>query len=338
MKMRCLSLFLILPIAGLSGCQTGPADTAGGSATGDPALSAALDPVAREHMERAGMYLDRDLPDAALAAFGLALEENPEITEAHMGMGDIYRKHKNYPLAERAYQRAVNTDPDNFDANYFLALTKQLAGKVREAVEVYLRALTIEPESFDANRDLAAAYLQLGQPRQALPYARKATEVGDSQAAWTNLAAVHSLLGNYELAVEAYREALEEGEAAEPVLLSLADANIKLGRHERALNVLQQVIARNRNNSTAYERMGYALFKMRRFDEALVRFREALSTNPADTAALNGVGVSLMTQYIQGGRNDPRLRDQALDAWRRSVQLRPDQPRIVDLLSRYRQL
>jgi tetratricopeptide (TPR) repeat protein len=291
-------------------------------------------------MGRADAYLDRGLTDAALAAFGLALEENPDVTQAHLGMGHIYRGRGQYPMAERAYQRAVDTDPNNFDAHYYLALMKQLMGNVREAIAVYLQALAIRPDDFQANRDLAAAYLQTGRPGQALPYAKKATEMGDSAEAWSNLAAAHSLMGQYDEAVQAYRQALEEmdpGAASEPVLLGLADANIKLNRHERAINVLEQLTARS-PSSTAYERTGFALFKLGRYDEALGKFRQALSLDPSDTSALNGVGVALMTQYIQGGRNDARLRDQAIDAWRRSVQIRPDQPRIVDLLARYQRL
>lgn len=287
------------------------------------------------HLAQAEQLKARGLTDAALSQFGLALEENPKLVEAHMGMGEIYKDFGDYELASRAYERATDVDPTNFDAHYNLALMKQLMGQVQEAIRVYLTALTLDPRSFEANRDLASAYLQVGDTAVAVRYAERATQLNpDSQEAWTNLAAAYSLLGRYEEAVDAYRQAAEQGELSDQVLLGLADAHIRLGNYARAINVLDSLI-RNNPSATAYERLGYAKFKLREFRQALKNFRMSIALDENDTAALNGVGVCLMTLYIQGGQENNLHRDQAIDAWRQSLQLRPDQPRIVDLLARY---
>ncbi len=293
---------------------------------------------AARYIQEADQYLGQGMLDSALAAFGLALEENPELTQAHMGMGEIYRTRGDYSLASSAYERAASTDPTNFDAHYYLGLMRQLVGNIQAAIQAYLQALAINPNSVEANRDLAAAYLQAGQSGEALPYALKAIELDpDAQAAWCNLAATYSLLGRYEQAVDAYREAAELGDLADPVMLGLADAHLRLGNHQRAINVLRTLL-RKAETATAHERLGYALFKLREFDEALVEYRRAAELDPRDTAALNGVGATLMTMYIQDNRDRSSLREEAITAWRRSVQLRPDQPRIVDLLARYGRL
>lgn len=293
---------------------------------------------AQQHLQSGRQYLTEGLMDSALAAFGLALEENPKLVEAHMGMGEIYRQRGQYDLAENAYSKAAQLEPDNFDAHYYSGLMQQLLGMVRNAVNSYLRALAIDPNSFDANQSLASAYLQLARPADALPYALRATELkADSQPAWANLAATYSLLNRHDEAVEAYRQALELGEAAEPLLLGLAEAHVRLTHYERAINVLQSLV-RMKPSSTAYERMGYAQFKLRLFDQALASYRTAMSIDSRDPAVLNGLGVCLMTLYIQSGRTDPAQRTEALDAWRRSIQIRPNQPRIVDLMIRYQRL
>ncbi len=292
----------------------------------------------QQHLADAQHYLEAGLDDSALAAFGLALEENPRLYDAHVGMGSIYLKRGDYQLASNAYERAVEVDPNSFDAHYYLGLAQQMMGKIQEAIRVYLRALAINPESFDANQNIASAYLQINRPGQALPYAVRATELRpNAQSAWANLAAVYSLLDRYEDAIDAYRAAVELGEMPQEVLLGLADAHLKLGNYEMAINVLQTLIRRE-PSSTAYERLGYAQFKQRRFDASLASFRAALSIDPNDTAALNGLGVSLMTLYLQGGGVITSQKEAALQAWRRSVQLRPDQPRVVDLIARYQRL
>jgi len=286
-------------------------------------------------LNEAEAHLDEGLTDSALAKFGLALEENPDLIEAQMGMGNIWRQRGDYTKAKLAFEAATEINPNDFDARYYLGHMQHLLGEVENAIRTYLQALAIDPDSHVANRDLAAAYLQTGKPGNALTYARKATELNpDSQESWSNLAACYSLLGEYESAVDAYRQAAELGPLAEPVLLGLADAHIRLGNYTRAINTLDALL-RESPSSTAYERLGFAQFKMREFEKALRNFRRALKLDEDDTAALNGVGVCLMTLYIEGDRTNPYQRDQALDAWRDSLKVRPDQPRIVDLLYRY---
>ena len=84
--------------------------------------------------------------------------------------------------------------------------------------------------------------------------------------------------------------------------------------------------------------MAYAHFKLLDFEQALTHYEHAVALDPNQTAGLNGVGAALMTLYIQDGRERTDQRDRAIAAWRKSIQLEPDQPRIVDLLSRYSRL
>jgi tetratricopeptide (TPR) repeat protein len=292
----------------------------------------------KENLKEAQKLRDQGLTEAALAAFNAALKENPSLVEAQMGVGDIYRQKGDYQSAADAYEKATVVAPMSFDAHYYLGLMRQLLGKVPEAVEAYLRAVTIKPNDFDANANLASAYLQLGRPADALPYARRAADLKtEDQGAWANLALIYNMLGQYGNAVDAYRRAAELGTVGEPILLGLADAHIKLGNYDRAGAVLQTLLRRN-PSAAAYERLGYSQFKQRRFDDALASFRAALSLDPNDTASLNGLGVCLMTLYIQGGRQVPEQREQAIDAWRKSLQAHPDQPRIIDLMSRYQKI
>ena len=289
-------------------------------------------------LHQAQVYREQGLDDQALVAFEAALRDNPRLVEAHLGIGDILRERGNYQSASKSYQRAATLAPNSFDAQYYFGLMQHLMGRVKQAVRIYLRALAINPDSFDANLNLGSAYLQIGSAAEALPYAQRATQLNAGhQLAWANLAAVYSLLQRYSEAVNAYRQAVGLGELAEPILLGLANAHIHLGHYDRSINVLQSLNRRS-PSATAYERLGYAQFKMRRFDESLASFRAALSLNRDDTSALNGLGVCLMTMFLQSGRALPAQRDEALDAWRRSVQLQADQPKIVDLLTRYQRL
>ena len=294
--------------------------------------------AANEKLAQAQELLERGLSDEALAAFEAAMAENPDLTEAQIGAASIYEDRGDLTAAKQRYEKAAETDPGNFTAHYKLGLMQQLLGDIRTAIRTYLRAVAIDPDNFSVHRDLAAAYLQLGRPREALPYAERAVQLdATSQQAWSNLAATYSLIGRHDDAVNTYRQAAELGELADPVLLGLADAHIKLGNFQRAINTLQTLVRRS-PSSTAYERMGYAKYKLRRFEESLGSFEQALEYSTRDTAALNGVGVALMTLYIEGGQEEASKRDRAIDAWRNSVRINQDQPRIIELLTRYGRL
>ena len=293
-------------------------------------------------------YLERGLIDAALASFAMAVAEDPRQVPAHIGMGDIYRERGQYERARTAYEHAVNHEPENYHAQYHLALMYHYLGQVSRAVRGYLTALTLEPDSFEANRHLAAAYLQLGRTAEALPYARRATELDDrDQAAWAQYAEALRVLGRYEEAHEAYQEAAERGTLDPEIALGHTRAMIELGMFEDAHSMLQ-LLLEDQDTFATRERMAYLKFRSGRFRRALEHYDEAVEqieqlpeaqrmAQPAYLRAINGRGVSLMAMYIQGGREDDRLRRQALQAWRRSLQLNPDQPRIRDLLARYQQ-
>ncbi len=145
---------------------------------------------------------------------------------------------------------------------------------------------------------------------------------------------MYSLVGDYENAVGAYRQTLELGDVAIPVMLGLADAHIKLGNYQRAENVLR-AIEREGGSPIARERMGAVLFKQRKFEAASQAYRGVLAEDPNDTASLNGLGISLMATYLRDGEEDDKLRVEALALWRRSLNLRPEQGALIDLIARY---
>ncbi len=285
------------------------------------------------------MWHSEELNMSALAAFEMALEVNPRLMRAHLGIGDIHHVQGDYETAAKSYQTAVNIEPRNFKANYKLGLMNHLLNKVRDAIQSYLTALTIDPQSYEANLNLATAYLQIDQPQLGLPYAQAATKLKpDEHAAYVNLGSIYAALEQYPKAIESYDAALELTDDLEPkIALNMVDALTRTGKFQRAMNVLK-VLSRNNPDEMVWERMGYVHFKMGQFKKSLEAYEKALAINPEDPASLNGVGVNLMAQYIAGRREDTSLRDRAISSWQKSIRVKPDQQRIIDLIARYRKL
>jgi tetratricopeptide (TPR) repeat protein len=273
--------------------------------------------------------------DRALAAFARAIEVNPRLTSAHMGMADIYRMRGDYNRAEESYSNAAKVQPRNFDAQYYHGLMLHLLERVSEAVQAYLRALAVRPDDFKANLNLATAYYQLDENNLALPYAKRAVELQPRDGpARFNLGAVYAAMGDHRLAVQEYQQATELMELTPALLMNLAESLGKLDRFEEMANALDQV-NKAEPSAASWERLGFARFKQGKYPEAHAAFESALAIDKDYYPALNGQGVCLLNKWIWSGREDSKARTDGLAALRRSLQVHRDQPQIIELLTRY---
>lgn len=288
-----------------------------------------------DYMKQARTHVSRGMLDDAMAAASQAVMVEPDRFDAHLMIGDIHRWQNRYEQAAAAYDRAMTIDPTSIEAPYRLGVARHLLGQFAKASKGYLLALTIDPDHFGANDNLAGVYLQLGRAHEAEPYARKATRLNPRSAgSWANLAMTYSLMQRYTEAVDAYRQAERLAKLADRDLLDMADVLNKLGRYDEAIAILTPLIERS-VSALACERLGYAQFKKKQHDEAIANFRMALLCEPDFPAALNGLGVCLMTRHLESKGGDPDAREQAMSLWRRSVQLAPAQPKIVRLIARF---
>jgi tetratricopeptide (TPR) repeat protein len=329
---------LVLPVLGLPGlvgCKSGGPWRDRGSSEEPREAEPVVGIEAAEAISRAEMLRTDGQLEAALIEFERAIEVNPRLTVAYLGAGDIYRQQGNYPEAEKRYATAAEVEPRNFDAQYYHGLTLQLMNRVSEAVRAYLRALSIRPEDFEANLNLATAYLQLQEAGQALPYAQRAVRLNPSSGpARVNLGSVYAALGRHAEAVTEYLQAAEQMDLSSELLLNLADSYGKIERYQEMLATLEQLVARS-PSAIGYERLGFAKFRVKSYDEALRAFQQALALDSNHYPALNGVGVCMLNRYLWSERSDRGALDEAMRVLKRSLQLQPDQPRIVELVTRY---
>lgn len=312
----------------LAGC-------AGGSRSADSGAPDLPPPATAERVTQADSLIEEGRVAEALAQLALAIRENPTLTTAYVKMADIHKDQGNYSAAEASYREAGRLEPSNFHVAYNHGLVLQLLNRLTDAVRAYLRALSINPSDRDANLNLATAYLQLREASQALPYAERSATLDPTHGpSRVNLGAVYAALDRHAEAVGQYEAAADLMPLTPELLLNLADSLSRINRYEEMLNTLDRLVALQ-PSAIAYERRGSALFRLRRYEDALASFRNAAQADPNHFPALNGVGVVLLNQYLLSQQQDRALRDQGLDALRRSLRLNSNQPRILELVSRF---
>lgn len=296
-------------------------------------LEAVLD--ADEATQRAKLLLASGRLREALDEFERAVELNPGSVDAHIGIGDVYKGEGNLPKAENAYRRAAELGDSNFEAQYAHALVLQIMERYSEAIRVYLRALQINPRDFNANMNIGLAFVQYGRPDQGLPYAERAVRLNPgSGPAYHNLGVCYASVARHEDAISSYRAASEIMGLVPQLLLAIADSQSALEQHDAAAGTLERLIAAE-PSADAHRRLGTAHFRMRRYDESLSAFRSALEYDENHYPALNGVAVCLLNDYLWSDKTNLRALEGAVAAMRRSLQIRRDQPKIIELLTRF---
>lgn len=331
-------LFVTLGVAcvALSGCNLGRWGRGG---TPEPAAGADPDTPGDGSSEatliEADLARDEGDYEKAIELLTRAIEKNPTLTVAHLSLGDVYSEMGDYERAEGAFATAARQEPRNFDAQFKHGLSLQLLNRFSDAVRAYLRALSINPEDFDANLNIATAYMALHEPAQALIYAQQAARIDpNSGPAHANLGSVFSALEQHSQAVREYEAAAELMELAPQLLMNMAVSQGKINRYVEMRNTLLALIELE-PSADAYERLGFAEFRLREYAAAELAFRNSIELNASYYPALNGLAVCLLQNWLWSDQEDDAAHAEGVELLRRSLRINRNQPRIVDLLSRY---
>ena len=287
------------------------------------------------NVEAGERALDAGNNAAALEEFAKAIAINPTLTDAHMGMGDIYRTEGDYSQAEKSYARAAELAPKNFDAQYYHGLMLHLLDRVTDAVGAYLKALSINPQDFQTNLNLSVAYYQLGESNQAYTFGERAVKLDPKNGpARVNLAAVYADLGRHEEAATEFQQSFELVESTPRILLAYAECLKNLNRYGEMRSTLEQLV-KNQPSAAAWERLGYAQFKLSEFSKAEESFDQSLKLDANYFPALNGLGVCELNRYAWSNNADNEAKVRGLNALKKSLMINRNQPSIEALIGRF---
>ena len=129
--------------------------------------------------------------------------------EDHLLSGNKFAQDKKYQEAAREYGNAVRLDPKNADANLLLGLTLANVGDLDEAVKYSLAAVALKP-SYSGYYNLGLIYANQGKYDLAVDaYTQAVTLNEKSYLAWHQLGKVYATDLKFDKAVEAYNKVIE---------------------------------------------------------------------------------------------------------------------------------
>ena len=114
--------------------------------------------------------------DEALRTSLKALELAPDLAESHVSAGIAHCMLQDYEKAETAFEKAIELDPESFDAWYFFARDKVHEGDLERALKLFDRASQVRPEDYQSVLLQSQLYHSLGDRKRELETARKGIE------------------------------------------------------------------------------------------------------------------------------------------------------------------
>lgn len=298
--------------------------------------------IAQDQQDKAvSMYVDammlNDLNEReeALRKLNYAIELNPKFALAYSLKGDILQEMEKYEDSANAYEQATINDPWSFRDFFNLGKVCQVIQQWARAAKAYVSACTLDPKHYPAHLAAAQCYYELKDYDSSLPYAEKAKMLEPTQPdPELLLGDLYEAKQDHLEAINAYRRALELKGNDPEIMVALARTYLRSGRYSSAKELLTDVISMDPKNSIAYQYLGFAQLRLKETTEAVESYRQAVNADETDWMARKGLGVAYMLLAMKG-QDGERLQALAVEQWNISLQIKPDQPKLRELVQRY---
>ncbi len=275
-----------------------------------------------------------DLEDA-IAKMEAVLQEDPEIIEAHLLLGNFHRKEDRLEEAAEAYRRTLALDPEHQEALYTLALTYkdlsryddarlglenarrldskngkvlwQLAdlamreGQYSTAEQELLSALSLDLDKPRFLLKLGDCYLEMAEPEKARRRLDEALDLNPKLlTANYSRGLAFEAEGKPAQAIRAYQAELTLNDEAFRARFNLGKLWLKSGRGGQAVEAFRRTVQQEPKFGTGFLYLAKALLDAGALEEVEEAARQGLANDPEPSVAPLGHLVLADLYYRQG--------------------------------------
>jgi len=217
----------------------------------------------------------------ALATLDRAIKVAPDYRPPYLLGGSIMTS-LGKPKEAAAYLRhAVRLEPGKEDAVLHLVTTLMQLFDYEESVTVLKTLIKEKPESAVGNYYLGKVYSQMRLYREAISYYQRAIALRpDFIQAVIDMAITHEALGEYDKAIAAYKNVLDDADNRTPLIQHLIQLFIQNRRYEDALIYLNKLHEMGLATTETNRKAGLIYLELERYDEAIKVFSEMLLDDP----------------------------------------------------------
>ncbi len=182
--------------------------------------------------------------------------------------------------AVEQYRLITSQDPKDIESLIMLGRLDKLMQDSVEAEKAFQKALDLEPDNEDALSGLAMVYADLGDAHRASALLEKLSKKNPSPRAFALLASSYEQMHEYTLAANAYKQALQLDPGRVEIKQALAQDLALSNQLEDALKLYKEIIQTNPQDSQSYLRMSQVYRQQRKFDLARQAADKAKAIDP----------------------------------------------------------
>ena len=250
---------------------------------------------------------------------------------AHLALAESLAQSGHDREALRELDSALEENPELADAHFFKGALLVRHGAIDEAFEHLRTATRLDPDNAKPRLMLAWLHLDQNQPEEALRVIQPALHDPEQRAAAYHLQGdILSALDRTDEAIDSYRAAIECNPQMVNARLRLGQLLCDLGKHEEAIQQLLAVQRLNPLQPMARVSLGDALRAQGRLDDAIEHYRAASELNAKLGVPFARLGEAylekdLLAEAIEAlktaVRVDPQLFDPQVDLGRAYLRL-----------------
>ena len=223
------------------------------------------------------MYLANNNLKIAELHFTEALNKDPEMFDAYIGLGKIEIYKGNYKSALARFNKANELKPESIEALIGGARALRFDGQLNAAIKKINQEMMIESDNIDILRELAMIYDVMGKENlSAALYKEILEKTPDDASSYNNLGLNQIVREKYDEAISSFLKALEIDKTNNRIKNNLATAYALSGEERKALNIFKSTVG----EAAAYNNLGYIYMTRGRFNEAGKAFKKAIQINP----------------------------------------------------------
>lgn len=245
-------------------------------------------------------YAQLQQADKAQEALQKATSLDPTSARAWYHLGDFYFGRKQYDRANNAFWAALRIAPGSLVAREQYGISLAITNQPKRAIEALNIVVNTQPSS-PACLFLGLSYIALQRPQQAVPALKKAIDIGGPTTgqAWYALGNAYTGLRQWNEAIQAYQQAVENTPENSDAWLSLIQRYRFLSRSAEAMKYAEMAVQKQSQEPRLLAILGDLYLASEQPGLAVAAYQRALNAKPDALPVWFGMGYS---QHLLGER------------------------------------
>ncbi len=208
-------------------------------------------------------------------------------------LGNRLHREKNLEMAESAFRKILEYQPDHVMALHFLGVIAHQTGNLEAAASLIEKALSLEPDYAQAYNNLGNIYEAMGKPEIAIKHYRDALVLDKYYIdALFNLGIVLRQLNEMSEAEKIFLKCVDLDPKRADVQFEIGQTYQKLGKRTEAQIAYRVALDLDPKHIDARMNVGNILTTLGKVEEAIKEFDEALKSDPKHIKLINSRGVA----------------------------------------------